>query len=80
VDILGDHAVRSPYCIAVWQGSIKDAVAFVDRHMLGDNVIQFVPDPEMKFAFWVALRVTGDQKAAIKEAGSRTTPKYTVIG
>lgn len=70
--------MRSPYCIAVWQGSIREAVAFVDKHMLGDNVIQLVPDTEMKFAYWVMLRVTGDQKAVIKAA--QATPKYTVIG
>lgn len=69
--------MRSPYCIAVWQGSIKDAVAFVDKHMLGDNVIQIVPDTEMKFAYWVMLRVTGDQKAVIKDLQARL--KYTVI-
>lgn len=69
--------MRSPYCIAVWQGSIKDAVAFIDNHMLGDNVIQLVPDTEMKFAYWVMLRVTGDQKAVIKDLQARL--KYTVI-
>jgi hypothetical protein len=70
--------MRSPYCIAVWQGSIKEAVAFIDKHMLGDNVIQLVPDPDMKFAFWITLRVTGDQRAAIKASENRL--KYTVIG
>jgi hypothetical protein len=72
--------VRGPYCIAVWHDSMKSAVAFVDRHMLGENVIQFVPDHQMTGAFWTALRVTGDQKAAIKSAGELAVPKYTVIG
>lgn len=68
--------MRYPYCLAVWAGSLKEAVAFVTLHMLGDNVIQFVPDTEMNHAYWITLRVTGDQRAAIK-----TWPgNYTVVG
>jgi hypothetical protein len=55
--------MRSPYCIGVWKPSISTASAWVTEHMLGDNVIQFVPD--FQGSVWIMLRVTGDQKNAI---------------
>ncbi len=68
---------QGPYLIGVWCPGINEAAAFVDSHMLGRDVIQFVPDG--KWAYWVMLSVTGDQKAAIKEAGEKLRPRMTVI-
>lgn len=68
-----------PYLIGVWQPSIKEAAAFVDQHMLGRDVVQFVQDVDNKWSYWVMLSVTGDQKAAIREVGAKLTPRLTVI-
>jgi hypothetical protein len=63
----------------VWQPSIKDAAAFVDKHMLGRDVVQFVQDADNRFAYWVMLALTGDQKNALKEVGDKLRPRLTVI-
>jgi len=70
----GGAGMRSPYCIGVWKKSLSDATRFVTDHYLGDNVIQFVPDPGVNGSYWVMLRVTGDQAQAIQE-----TPGTKVI-
>lgn len=68
-----------PYLIGVWQPSIKEAAAFVDKNMLGRDVVQFVQDVENKWAYWVMLSVTGDQRTAIKVFGAKLKPRMTVI-
>ena len=68
-----------PYLIGVWKPSLKEAASFVDSHMLGRDVVQFVQDVENKWAYWVMLSVTGDQKNAIKEVGDKQRPRMTVI-
>jgi hypothetical protein len=68
-----------PYMIGVWQPSLKAAAEFVDTNMLGRDVVQFVQDNENKWAYWVMLAVTGDQRASIKEFGAKLKPRMTVI-
>jgi len=68
-----------PYLIGVWQPSLKEAAEFVDKNMLGRDVVQFVEDPQMRHAYWVMLSVTGDQRTAIKEFGAKLKPRMTVI-
>jgi len=57
----------------------RRAAAFVDKNMLGRDVVQFVQDVDNKWAYWVMLSVTGDQRAAIKEFGANLKPRMTVI-
>jgi len=55
--------VRTPYCIGVWKTTLGEATAWVTEHRLGEEVIQFYPDPVR--GVWVILRVNHEQHLAI---------------
>lgn len=55
-----------PYTMSIWQPSLIDAHQFLNQYALGDNLVQLLPDAQMKYGFWIVLRVTGDQMAALQ--------------
>lgn len=67
---------QGPYLIGVWRASLLDVTTFASKHYLGDRVVQIIRDPQMPGAYWLMLRVTGDQRKAFKEL---TNPRLTVI-
>lgn len=71
--------MKFPYIMGVWWPSLIEATHFLNQWRLGDNVVQFIPDAQMKRGFWVMLRVTGYQEQALREAGIAAKPKWSLL-
>lgn len=69
--------MSTPYLVGVWQPSLVAVAQFINKHRFADHLVQIFKDEDMQGGYWAMLRVTGDQKNAIKDFPSK--PRLTVI-
>jgi hypothetical protein len=69
--------MKFPYIIGIWQASLIDACNFVNQYAIADQVIQYLPDSQMKHGYWMMLRVTGDQMHMWRD--TKSTPKLSLV-
>lgn len=61
--------------VAVWHGSVADAVRFANEDSVGRHLVALVPDIEMRHALWGFYRVTPEAYQRIV-----STPRLTYKG
>lgn len=62
--------------VSVWMNSLRDAHMFINEHGLSSSFVQFVEDKQMKFSYWVILKITNK---VLNQLVEKTNPKHTII-
>lgn len=65
--------------IGVWASSIAGAADFVNDNALGSELVQFIPDSQMRGAHWIMLRVDDERERKLRAGGLLATPRWTFL-